>query len=95
MKVRPLHDRILVKQLDEKELKNGSIIIPDSAKTKPSEGEVIAVGDGKINKDGTKRPLDVKKGDKVIYGKYAATEVKIDGVEYLLMKEEDVLAIVE
>ncbi|MBU2591185.1 MAG: co-chaperone GroES [Nitrospinota bacterium] len=95
MKVRPLHDRILVKQLDEKELKSGSIIIPDSAKTKPSEGKVIAVGDGKVNKDGSKRPLDVKKGDKVIYGKYAATEVKIDGEEYLLMKEDDVLAIVE
>jgi chaperonin GroES len=95
MKVRPLHDRILVKRLDEqKEVKKGNIIIPDTAKEKPQEGEVVAVGNGKILEDGTKVELEVKAGDRILFGKYAGTEVKIDEQDYLIMREDDILAIV-
>lgn len=95
MKVRPLKDRIIVKRLEEEEKTKGGIIIPDSAKEKPIEGKVIAVGDGKINKDGKKIPLEIKKGDRVLFAKYGGTEIKMDGEEHLMMKEEDVLAIIE
>jgi len=95
MKVRPLKDRIIVKRLEEEEKTKGGIIIPDSAKEKPIEGKVIAVGDGKINKDGKKVPLEIKKGDRVLFAKYGGTEIKMDGEEHLMMKEEDVLAIIE
>jgi len=95
MNIRPLHDRVLVLPKAEGEDKSsGGIIIPDTAKTKPSEGEVKAVGAGKIKEDGSIRPLDVKPGNKVIYSKYAGTEIKVDGVEHLLMREEDILAII-
>lgn len=94
MKVRPLRDRVLVKPLTEKEVVKGGIIIPDTAKEKPNEGEVIAVGSGRILEDGKVQPLDVKKGDKVIYSKYGGTEIKIEGKEHILMKEEDILGIV-
>ncbi len=95
MKVRPLHDRILVERLEEKEVKKGGIIIPDTAKEKPQEGKVIATGNGKVGDDGKKIPLDVKTGDKILFGKYSGSEVKIDDKEYLIMREEDVLAILE
>ncbi len=95
MKVRPLHDRIIVQRLEEEEKTKGGIIIPDTAKEKPIEGKIIAVGAGKINKDGKKVPLEVKKGDRVLYAKYGGTDVKIDGEEYLIMKEDDILAIIE
>ena len=95
MKVRPLHDRILVKRSHEqKEVKRGSIIIPDSAKEKPQEGEVVAAGNGKILDDGTKLSLEVKAGDRILFGKYAGTEVKIEDQDYLIMREDDILAIV-
>ena len=95
MKVRPLHDRILVERLEEKEVKKGGIIIPDTAKEKPQEGKVIAVGTGKVNDDGKKVPLDVKAGDKILFGKYSGSEVKIDDKEFLIMREEDILAILD
>jgi chaperonin GroES len=95
MKIRPLHDRILIKRLEEQEQKKGGIIIPDTAKEKPQEGKVIAVGNGKVNDEGKKIPLDVKAGDKILFGKYSGSEVKIDDEEYLIMREEDVLAIIE
>jgi len=95
MKVRPLHDRIMVERLEEQEVKRGSIIIPDTAKEKPQEGKVIAVGTGKVGEDGKKIPLDVKAGNKILFGKYSGSEVKIDDKEYLIMREEDVLAILE
>jgi chaperonin GroES len=95
MKVRPLHDRILVERLEEKEIKRGGIIIPDTAKEKPQEGKVVAVGTGKVNDEGKKVPLDVKAGDKILFGKYSGSEVKIDDKEYLILREEDVLAILE
>src|SRR4030043_280177 len=95
MKIRPLHDRLIVKRLEEEERTKGGIIIPDTAKEKRIEGKVIAVGTGRIKKDGTKMSLEVKKGDRVLYGKYAGTEVKVDGEEYLMMKEDDILAIIE
>jgi len=95
MKVRPLHDRIVVERLEEKEVKKGGIIIPDTAKEKPQEGKVIAVGNGKVNDDGKKVPLDVKAGDKILFGKYSGSEVKIDDKEFLIMREEDILAILE
>ena len=95
MKIRPLHDRIIVKRLEEQEVKKGGIIIPDSAKEKPQEGKVIAVGNGKVADDGKKIPLDVKAGDKILFGKYSGSEVKIDDKEYLILREEDVLAILE
>jgi len=95
MKIRPLHDRLIVKRLEEEEKTKGGIIIPDTAKEKPIEGKVIAVGEGRIKKDGKKIPMEVKKGDRILFAKYAGTEVKIDGEEHLMMKEDDVLAIVE
>ena len=95
MKIRPLHDRILVERIEEKEQVRGGIIIPDSAKDKPQEGKVIAAGNGKVGDDGKKIPLDVKAGDKILFGKYSGSEVKIDEKEYLILREEDVLAILE
>ena len=95
MKIRPLHDRILVERLEEKEVKKGGIIIPDTAKEKPQEAKVIAVGNGKVSDDGKKIPLDVKAGDKILFGKYSGSEVKIDDKEYLILREEDILAILE
>src|SRR5207247_7907065 len=95
MKIRPLHDRILVERLEEKEVKKGGIIIPDTAKEKPQEGKVIAAGNGKVTEDGKKIPLDVKTGDKILFGKYSGSEVKLDDKEYLILREEDVLAILE
>jgi chaperonin GroES len=94
-KIRPLHDRLLVERLEEKEVKKGGIIIPDTAKEKPQEAKVIAVGNGKVTDEGKKIPLDVKAGDKILFGKYSGSEVKIDDKEYLIMREEDVLAILE
>lgn len=93
MQVRPLHDRVLVKRFNEEERSKGGIIIPDTAKEKPIQGEVIAVGQGRVTEDGKVRPLDVKKGDRVLFGKYAGTEIKIDGEEYLMMREEDILGV--
>jgi chaperonin GroES len=93
MKIRPLADRIVIKRTKEEEKSKGGIIIPDSAKEKPVEGTVIAVGSGKILKDGKVRPCDVKAGDKVLFGKYSGTEVKIDGEEHMLLREDDILAI--
>jgi chaperonin GroES len=95
MKVRPLHDQVIVQRLEEEERTKGGIIIPDTAKEKPIEGKVIAVGTGRNKKDGTKIPLEVKKGNRVLYAKYAGTEVKMDKEEYLIMKEDDILAIIE
>jgi chaperonin GroES len=95
MKVRPLHDRILVERLEEQEVVRGGIIIPDSAKEKPQEGKVIAVGNGKIGDDGKRIPLDVKAGDKILFGKYSGSEVKIDDKDYLILREEDVLAVLD
>ena len=94
MNVRPLADRILVRRVEESEMKKGGIIIPDTAKEKPQEGKVIAVGNGRVNEDGKKIPLDVKAGDKILFGKYSGSEVKLDDEEYLIMKEDDVLAII-
>ena len=94
MNVRPLGDRILVKRIEEEERTKGGIIIPDTAKEKPIQGKVIAVGKGKVADDGKVIPLEVKEGDTVLFGKYAGTEVKIDGEEHLIMREEDILAIV-
>jgi chaperonin GroES len=93
-KVRPLHDRLLVKRVEEKETVKGGIIIPDTAKEKPQEGEVIAVGNGKILDNGTKVPLDVKAGDKILFGKYSGTDIKIDNEEYLILREDEVLAVI-
>jgi len=95
MKIRPLHDRLLVERLEEKEVKKGGIIIPDTAREKPQEAKVIAVGNGKVTDEGKKIPLDVKAGDKILFGKYSGSEVKIDDKEYLILREEDVLAILE
>ncbi|HXH64734.1 MAG TPA: co-chaperone GroES [Mariprofundaceae bacterium] len=94
-KVRPLHDRVIVRRLDEEEKSAGGIIIPDTAKEKPIQGEVIAVGKGKILENGEIRSLDVKKGDRVIFSKYAGTEIKLDGHEYLMMREDDILGVIE
>jgi chaperonin GroES len=93
MKVRPLHDRLLVRRIEQKETAKGGIIIPDTAKEKPQEGEVLAVGNGKVLEDGTKVPLDVKVGDKVLFGKYTGTDIKIDGEEVLILRESEVLAV--
>src|SRR2546427_16696 len=95
MKIRPLHDRILVERLEEKEVKKGCIIIPDTAKEKPQEGKDIDAGNGKVTEDGKKIPLDVKTGDKILFGKYSGSEVRLDDKEYLILREEDVLAILE
>jgi chaperonin GroES len=91
--LRPLHDRVLVKRLEEQDEKHGSLIIPDTAKEKPQEGKVVAVGTGKVNDDGKNLPLELKEGDRILFGKYSGSEVKLDGEEYLIMKEEDVLGI--
>ncbi len=93
MQVRPLHDRVLVKRFLEEERSKGGIIIPDTAKEKPIQGEIIAAGQGRVSEDGKLRPLDVKKGDRVLFGKYAGTEIKIDGEEFLMMREEDILGV--
>ena len=94
MRIRPLHDRVIVKRTEEEEKTKGGIIIPDTAKEKPVEGKVIAIGEGRIKKDGTKIPLEVKVGDRVLFTKYGGTEVKIDGEEHLMMREDDILAII-
>src|SRR5262245_46723837 len=95
MNVRPLHDRIIVQRLEEGEQKIGGIIIPDTAKEKPQQGKVIAAGNGKTKDDGTRVPLDVKAGDLILFGKYSGQEIKLDGEEYLIMREDDVLAVIE
>jgi chaperonin GroES len=95
MKIRPLQDRVIVKRVEEEEKTKGGIIIPDTAKEKPMEGKIIAVGKGKVLEDGKIHPLDVKAGDRVLFGKYAGTEVKIDGEEHLIMREEDILGVIE
>ncbi len=95
MKLRPLQDRILVQRVEEETKTKGGIIIPDTAKEKPAEGKVIAVGNGKLGDDGKRVPLEVKKGNRILFGKYAGTEVKIEGEEYLIMREDDVLGVIE
>ena len=95
MKITPLHDRVIVKRMEEEETTKGGIIIPETAKEKPVEGKVVAVGNGKLLDDGKKAPLEVKPGDLVLFGKYAGTEIKIDGEEHLIMREDDIIAIVE
>jgi len=95
MNLRPLHDRVIVKRLEEERTTAGGIVIPDSATEKPSRGEVLAVGNGKILDDGSKRELDIKVGDKVLFGKYSGNEVKVDGEELLVMREDDIMAVIE
>jgi chaperonin GroES len=95
MKIRPLQDRIIVKRIDEEEKTKGGIIIPDTAKEKPQEAKVIAVGKGKVKEDGTVQPLDVKKGDRVLFSKYSGTEITIEGEEHLIIREDDVLGVCE
>jgi chaperonin GroES len=95
MKIRPLHDRILVKRIEEEAKSKGGIIIPDTAKEKPQEGKVIAVGKGKVNDDGELRPLDVHKGDRILFGKYSGSEIQLEGEEHLIIREDDVLAVLE
>jgi chaperonin GroES len=95
MKIRPLQDRVIVKRVDEEEKTKGGIIIPDTAKEKPQEGKVVAVGKGKVDDDGKLRPLDVKAGDRILFGKYAGTEIKIDGEEHLILREDDILGVIE
>jgi chaperonin GroES len=95
MKIRPLHDRVIVKRLEGESTSPGGIVIPDSAAEKPVQGKIVAVGKGKILEDGNVRPLDVKVGDKILFGKYSGTEVKVDGDELLVMREEDVMAVIE
>jgi chaperonin GroES len=95
MKLRPLQDRILVQRVEEEEKTKGGIIIPDTAKEKPAEGKVTAVGNGKLSEDGKRIKLEIKKGDRILFGKYSGTEVKIEGEEYLIMREEDVLGVIE
>jgi chaperonin GroES len=95
MKVRPLHDRVLIRRSEEEQKTKGGIIIPDTAKEKPVEGKVIAVGNGRIGDDGKATPLTVKAGDRILFGKYSGTEVKIDGVDHLILREEDILAVLD
>jgi chaperonin GroES len=95
MNARPLHDRILVQRIEEGEQKIGGIIIPDSAKEKPQQGKVVAVGNGKVKDDGSRIPLDVKSGDHILFGKYSGQEIKLDGEEYLIMREDEVLAVLD
>ena len=95
MKIRPLQDRVIVKRVEEEEKTKGGIIIPDSAKEKPIEGKVVSVGKGKVREDGKLQPLDIKKGDRILFGKYAGTEVKIGGEEHLIMREDDILGVIE
>ena len=93
MKIRPLQDRVVVRRVEEKEAKRGGIVIPDTAKEKPQEGEVLAVGNGKVLNSGTRVPMDVKVGDRILFGKYSGSEVKLDGEEFLIMREEDILGV--
>lgn len=93
--IRPLHDRVLIQRIEEEQQARGGIIIPDTAKEKPQQGKVIATGDGKINEDGTRRPLDVKPGDQVLFGKYSGSEIKIDDQEYLILREDEIFGIFE
>ncbi|HKZ80831.1 MAG TPA: co-chaperone GroES [Pyrinomonadaceae bacterium] len=93
--IRPLHDRVIVRRIEEGEQVRGGIIIPDTAKEKPQEGEVVAAGEGKYKEDGTRQPLDVKTGDRVLFGKYSGSEIKIDGEELLIMREDEILGIIE
>jgi chaperonin GroES len=95
MKIRPLHDRVVVRRMEEERTTAGGIVIPDSATEKPIQGEIIAVGNGKILDNGENRPLDVKVGDRVLFGKYSGTEVKLDGTDYLVMREDDIMGVVE
>jgi len=95
MKVKPLHDRVLVKRIEEEERTAGGIIIPDTAKEKPSQGMIVAVGEGKKDENGKRIPMDVKEGDRIMFGKYAGTEVKIDGQEHLILREDDIQAIIQ
>jgi chaperonin GroES len=95
MKIRPLHDRVIVKRLEEERTSPGGIVIPDTAAEKPIQGKIVAVGNGKILEDGKIRPLDIKVGDKILFGKYSGTEVKVDGEELVVMREEDVMAVIE
>src|SRR4051794_8766743 len=95
MDIRPLHDRIVVKRLEDKEVMQGGLYIPDSAKEKPQEGQVVAVGNGKKTEDGKVIPLDVKAGDRILFGKYSGSDIKLDGNEYLIMREDEVLAVLE
>ena len=95
MKIRPLQDRVIVKRVAEEEKSKGGIIIPDTAKEQPQEGKVTAVGKGKVSEDGTVRPLDVKAGDRILFGKYSGTEIKIDGEEHLILREDDILGVLE
>jgi chaperonin GroES len=95
MKIQPLGDRVVVSRIEEEEKTAGGIIIPDTAKEKPQEGKVVAAGPGKVGEDGKRIPLDVKKGNRVLFGKYAGTEIEIDGVEHLIMREEDILGVIE
>ncbi len=95
MKIRPLNDRVLVVRVEEEQKTAGGIIIPDTAKEKPQEGKIIAAGPGKMDDDGKRTPLNVKKGDKILFSKYAGTEIKIDGVEHIFMKEDDILGVLE
>jgi chaperonin GroES len=94
VKIRPLQDRVLIKRIDEQEQVRGGIIIPDTAKEKPQEAEVVAVGPGKVNDDGTRLPMDVKAGDKVLVGKYSGSDIKIDGEDYVIVREDEILAVV-
>ncbi len=94
MKIRPLHDRVIVKRLEEERKSAGGILIPDNATEKPDQGEVIAIGTGKVLEDGKNRPLDVKVGDRILFGKYSGTSVKIEGTEYLVMREEDIMGVI-
>jgi chaperonin GroES len=95
MKLRPLQDRILVKRVEEETTTKGGIIIPDSAKEKPAEGRVVAVGNGKVGDDGNRIPLEIKTGDRILFGKYSGSEIKMDGIEYLIMREDDILGVIE
>jgi chaperonin GroES len=95
MKVRPLYDRILVRRVAEEEKTRGGIIIPDTAKEKPSEGEVVAVGSGKVNEKGQLRPLEVKAGDRILFGKYSGNEIKLEGVEHIILREDEILGVIE
>ena len=95
MKIRPLHDRVIAKRVEEEKTTKGGIVIPDSAAEKPIQGEIIAVGNGKLLENGELRKLDVKKGDRILFGKYSGTEVKVDGVEYLVLREDDIMGVIE
>jgi len=95
MSIRPLHDRVLVRRLEDEKKSPGGIVIPDSAAEKPMQGEIVAVGNGKTQENGEQRPLDVKAGDKVLFGKYSGTEVKVDGEELLVMREDDIMGVIE